>query len=272
MPRRTILIVGALEQPCNQDDVLQALRTATEGADSGEPVAWEWVMAHRPAYRLPRDSRLNRFLYEATDSIAQTVLVMLKCLNGDDRGRLLKKQSDPVRVPKTVTVGSELVDWLLDPDNGLVPRQEWWASAREASFFAILAKLLKNKAWANGPQNHNFTQEADLLGQAPVSVHSSVQAEAVNLLDKMNEVLLVTKGSSQGTTKKEWAIYLPKLGVVMDAFLSASLGPLESDASLGPLLRYVRGGTSAPLLRVDEFVQVQRVRAICRTERLAPRR
>jgi len=192
-------------------------------------------------------------------------LVVLRCLNKDDRNWLLKKRPDPVLVPGTVTTGDELVTWLLDPESGLVPPREWRAPARETAFFAILAKLLKNKDWANGPQNHNYTQEADLLGQAPVNAHPEVRSEANHLLDKMKNVLLLTKGGTQGT-KKEWAIYQPRLAAVMAAFLQQSLAPLDAEPGLGALLLYVRGGKGA-LICVDEIVQVERVREVCRSER-----
>jgi len=186
--------------------------------------------------------------------------------NKVDRNRLLQKRRDPVLVPGTVTTDEELISWLLSSENGLVPLREWVAEAREAAFFAILAKLLKNKDWANTTANHNFTQEADLLGQSPVDVHSEVRAEASPLLDKMNGVLLLTKGGSQGKTKKEWAIYQPRLAAVMNAFLMQSITPLQGQPSVDSLLAYIGSGKGRTF-RLDEFVDVERVRSVCRSER-----
>jgi hypothetical protein len=260
MPR-TILIVGGLTTECDRETVLQALLHGT----TEEGVEWKWAKADHPAYRLPQDSLVNKIAYEPENRTKDVTLVVLRCLNRDDKNKLLKKRPDPILVPGTVTTGDELVTWLLDPNSGLVPPREWWATARETAFFAILAKLLKNKDWANGRQNHNFTQEAHLLGQAPVNAHAEVRSEANHLLDKMKDVLLLTKGGTQGT-KKEWAIYRPRLAAVMAAFLQQSLAPLDTEPGLGSLLGYVRGGRGERLC-VDEIVQVERVREVCRSER-----
>jgi hypothetical protein len=257
MPR-TILIVGGLKTECERETVLQALRQRTTENE------WRWVKATHLAYRLPQDSLVNKIVYEPADETKDVTVVLLRCLNRDDKNKLLKKRPDPILVPGTVTTGDGLVTWLLGPDSGLVPSREWRAKARETAFWAILAKLLKNKDWANGPQNHNFTQEADLLGQAPVNKHPEVRGEANHLLEKMKDVLLLTKGGTQGT-KKEWAIYKPRLAAVMAAFLQQSLAPLDAEPELASLLLYVRGGTGE-LLCVDEIVRVERVRDVCRSE------
>jgi hypothetical protein len=243
------------------DDVLVPLnqRTGQEG------IVWEWAKADPHKYRLPQHPqhpRVKAVIYSPDGAANEVTLVMLRCLNHDDRERLWRKRKDRILVPGTVTTPEELVNWLLSPENGVVSPREWVAEAREAAFFAILAKLLKNKDWANGPQNHNFTQEADLLGQAPVNVHSEVRAEANDLLDTMKDVILLTKGGSQGTTKKKWAIYLPRLGAVMDAFLRRSLVPLEKEPGMTSLLAYVRNGRGRRF-RVDTFVDVERVREVC---------
>ncbi len=260
---RTILIVGGLTITCSADAVLHRLnqRTAREG------IAWQWAKADLPAYRLPpRHPLVNTIAYGPKDGAKDVTLVMLRYLNKDDKNRLLKKRPDPVLVPRTVTTDEELISWLLSSENGLVPLREWVAEAREAAFFAILAKLLKNKDWANTIANHNFTQEADLLGQSPVNVHPEVRGEASHLLDKMNGVLLLAKGGSQGNTKKEWAIYQPRLAAVMDAFLKQSIEPLQGQPGLDSLLEYIGSGKGREF-RLNEFVDVERVRSVCRPEK-----
>jgi hypothetical protein len=256
---RTILIVGGLPTTCIADAVLGQLnqRTAQDGT------VWEWAKADAPHYRLPTPWHpLANAIASGRDKT--TILVKLRRLFKQDTNRLLKQRKDPPEVPGTVTNPEELVAWLLSPACGLVPAREWMAKAPEAAFFAILTKLLKNKSWANGPQNHNFTQEADLLGQAPVNVHSEIRDEANGLLDKMSNVILLTKGGSH--TKKEWAILLPRRPAVMDSYLQRSLTPFENEAGMESLLAYIRNGKGREF-RLDNLPGVERAREVCRSER-----
>lgn len=259
---RTMLIVGGLPTPCKADDVLAQLN----GRTKQDGIAWEWAKADPPQYFLQHHTLVNKILYGLEDETKDVILVKLRRLFDGDKDRLKKKREINFSVPGTVTTAEELINWLLAPERGLAPAKEWYAEAREAAFFAIIAKLLKNEDWANNSHGHHFTQEADLLGQAPVHVHSEVRSEANQLLDKMKDVILLTKGGSQGTTKKGWAIYLPRLGAVMDAFMQQSLVPLQKEPGTSSLLSYIHKGKGSNF-RVDEFVDVERVREVCRSER-----
>lgn len=67
---------------------------------------------------------MNRIAYASKDERENVTLVKLRLLNGDQKDRIKKAGWKPILVPKEVTTETELIAWLLCPNNGLVRPQE----------------------------------------------------------------------------------------------------------------------------------------------------
>ena len=258
MPR-TILLIGGLMTECDRARFLKELANRTADQD----ICWDWAKAElQNGFQPAKHSLLNTLFFGHVDDTITPVL--LPCLDKNVKKKILQKCPDPVLAPKSVETEHDLADWLLGAESGLIPRIDWPAEARLAAFFCMIAKLLKNKSWAKDIHGHHWTQEDDLLGQAPVSIKPDIRVEAGQLLDKMKDTLLLTKGGSQ--TKKEWAILRTHLAAVMNAFLDQSINRLKVIPALAPLISHIQGGVGETY-RLDTLIAVERVRYVCRSNR-----
>ena len=258
-----IYIVGGIIDECDRNALLAELKVrASEG------VNWEWSKAvSKDGWRV-----LPAFLQPVLAKIRSRKgnvlkVVLLKCTNKQTKKSVYDAYGEgdgPVLAPDCAT-GEALIDWLVSPQAGLIPGLPWIAELRIAAFFCLAAKLLKNKSFCKDMHNHNWTKEDDLLGQAPVSIpdRPEVRKEALDLLARMDGILLQTKGASQGKTKKEWAIPSTFVPAMKLAFLERSLNPLKEFDCLAPLLDYLESGKSREY-RLDSVIQEERIRHNCR--------
>ena len=260
---QAIVIVGGLGDDVDRRALLESLRQKT-----GAGIEWDWLQASEcDGYNVPTKP-FNRLLAKLThrrDTAKWLRVVKLFRLHGRVVARLHTACADPVLVPKHIDSGPELVEWLLSAHANLVPRREWRANAEEAALVAILAKLIKNKSWNKDSQGHEWTKEADLLGQAPVSRPNcpEVRAEAAKMLSSLKGKLLLCKGGKQGKTPREWSIRLSVLTYVKRSMIDQSLGDLAKLSELKPIIERASKDENR-CHRLDEEVITERVRQICR--------
>ncbi len=252
-----IILVGGIADDHDRDALIARLK------EQAPDFEWEW---HKTVYTTGHQLPL-KILYRLTGELpkgaSNTQLVLLRRLNKNHQRRLMDLGTDPVRVETDFATGDELIQWLLSPDAGLVPPRTWEAEEREAALFCVFAKLLKDKSWNKDMHGHAWTQEVHLLNDAPVNVpeNPEVRREATAMLMRMEATLLLTKGGSK--TPKEWCIRSCHLAAVKKAFLQQRLAPLDGIAELKSLLTYVREGQGRRY-QLDNVIQVERVRAVCR--------
>lgn len=259
---KRICIVGDLPSRPNRIQLLDA-------ATQREPdIEWDWVQSVTPAFNLPPKpfNRLLALLRNPPENLS-VVVVKLACLNGKDTHALYAAHPQPILAPIGLDSNEELLDWLLSEEAALVKEPQWTEPSRAAALLAILAKLLRNKSWNKDQNGHQWTQEADLLGQAPVKRPDGLlYAEAPQLLQRMQDELLLTKGGKQGKTKKEWCISLGHLPTVKQVILGRSLEPFREVEVLLDLMVYVDDCTEPEVL-VDGDIVNETVRYHCRSHR-----
>lgn len=267
---KTIILIGGSLREVDHAKVVRQLNGATRDHD----ISWQWVYCDRAAHFEPRKKPLNRALESirqagrskaaGNDPPEEIIVVKFFHLHGRTQGQLYAACPDPVLVPQGVDDERAIVAWLLSEDANLVPRRAWFATCEEAAIVAILAKLIRNRAWNKDTQGHNWTKEEDLLGQSPVlrSDFQQIAVEARRMLDRLAGTLLLKKGSGQGKTPREWSINLALLPQVKNAILERSLTPLASVPGLEQLIADAASGNRE--YRLDEEVVTERVRQTCR--------
>jgi hypothetical protein len=255
-----IIIVGDVPSRPDRKAVLEVL------AASHSEVEWEWIQAEGPAFNLPQ-RLLGRLLHELRSQVRtnppDVTIVKLLQINGRDANALYAVWKRIVLAPRELATAAELVAWLCDEDNGLVPRRTWLAPVREAGMLALLAKLARNSSWNKDVKGHNWTKEVDLLGQAPVQrpSHPHVYAEALLCLDRASGTLLLPKGGSK--TPKEWSINTDYLPLAKRALLMRSAAPIGEAIKLQPLYGFLQNGPEG-LIVVDDGLVSERVLTVCR--------
>lgn len=269
---KTIILVGGILPEVDHAKVLRELNTRTQEHE----ISWEWVHCDQSTHFEPPKNPFGRALEiarqakkkKAADGDSQNELIVVKLfhLSGRSQARLYAAYPDPVLVPQHIDDGQAAIDWLLSGEANLVPRHEWFATREEAAIVAILAKLIRNKSWNKDAQGHNWTKEDDLLGQSPVlrSDFQDVAVEARRMLQRLDGILLLKKGSGQGRTPREWSINLLRLAQVKQSILEATLAPLGSIPRLKQLIAGAANGER--VYRLDEAVVTERVRQVCRDQ------
>lgn len=259
----SIIIVGGLSDDPNRSSLVKSLSEKT-----GDDVEWDWIKADASAgFRPPRNyfNRLLAKLRRARNHEDRPRVVTLHKLHGKSANLLYQAYPDPVLVPPDVDTAQQLIEWLLSPAANLFPRHEWFANTKEAALVAILCKLIGNKSWNKDTQGHAWTKEADLLGQAPVSrpKHPDILIEATRMLPTLQNKLLLTKGTGQGKTPKEWCIKLAYVKAVKRAVIDQSLAPLSAVAELANMIHRIATDEDRPH-RLDGSVVRERERQLCR--------
>ena len=261
-----IIIVGDVPSRPDRKRVLEAL------AATHSEVQWEWIQADTAAFNLP-DRLVKRLLHELTSADRKRppdiTIVKLLYLNGKDANALYAAWERIVLAPKDLETAEELIAWLCDEQNGLVPRRTWLAPVREAGMLALLAKLAGNSSWNKDVKGHNWTKEVDLLGQAPVHrpSHPGVYAEARLCLDRSSGTLLLPKGGSK--TPKEWSINTAYLPLAKRALLTRCVAPLREALALQALYAFLQDGPQESVV-VDEGLISERVLTDCRASSRQP--
>ena len=150
------------------------------------------------------------------------------------------------------------------------PACEWMAGTTESAIVAILSKLLRNKSWNTTVQGHAWTKEEDLLTQSPVlrDDRPKVAIEARRILPTLVDRLLLTKGSGQGNTPKEWSIDRRFLAAVKRAMISKSLVALREFECLHGLLDRI-AEDQEKTYRLDLEIVTDKVRSVCRERGLS---
>lgn len=267
MPRR-IVIIGGLASTRDPAAVLSRLREQTK-----EDVEWEWICAAPYSYNLDRKQRqqFNRLIHQLRtgNETADTLIVIeLKCLHRRVSGELRSATSDPKLAPKGLATEDELVAWLFAADTGLFPPRKWYGNVLEAALLAILGKLLGNKSINKDQRGHNWTKEEDLLNQSPVMrpQFPEVRNEAMALLGPFKGNLLLSKGSGQGNTPKEWCVNIRFLPKVKKAIAGCSLKPLAECSELAATLQRIRDDSNRPF-RIDGPIISPKIFLFCQDGR-----
>lgn len=271
-----IILVGGLLDDISHDALIS--RLVTEIPDK---VAWAWVWSRQAEQYQPSHKAMMRLLDQLRKWLVareksdlggpvpdpeSLIVVKLFDLHGRAANQLFSVWSDPVQVPAEVRTSGQIVEWLRSPDAAIFPRLEWLAGITEAAVVAILCKLLKNKDWNANVQGHQWTREIDLLNQAPVrkSDLPQVAIEAGRILDSLSNSILLTKGSNQGKSPKEWSINIRYLPQIKRAILEGSLAGLADIESFDGVLRKIEQQERSIDL-VDGIVS-ERVREVCRSQ------
>jgi hypothetical protein len=259
----SIIIVGGLPVDTDRLSLLDTLNERTS-----DDVEWDWIKSDASTHFEPRRNDFNRLigrLRRIRGEDDKPRVVKLYNLHPRSAHQLYRAYPDPVLVPPGIGTADELIDWILSPAANLIPRVEWSANTKEAALVAILCKLIRNKSWNRNTQGHEWTKEADLLGQSPVSrrEHQEVLIEAIRMLPTLWNKLLLAKGSSGGKTPKEWCIKLGHVTAVKKAVISRSFASLLAVAELADLVRRITTDEDRRH-RLDEDVVSERIRQICR--------
>lgn len=274
MSRRIILVGGFPADP-STDFLLARLK-----ADVSGDVDWFWLNCEARSAFQPERKKLNRIIDElrkwnsdqkkdasqrVEGRVSQLDVVLLPCVNGSAKSELFQAWPDPILAPKDLATADELVEWISSQSSGLFPRTEWVAGVLEAALVAILCKLLRNKSWNASVSGHQWTREADLVGQAPVfrKDHQPIAIAAREMLPNLADKLLITKGAEQGKTPKEWSIDTQFLPAVKAAIAGKSLTPLRQVLGLASLLDKIDADEDH-LYRLDGEVVSERIMYICR--------
>lgn len=261
MPTR-IVIVGDLPDRPDRGALLSELRLRAPQAD------WDWIQAEGIAFNLPAKpfARLLHELRQPSHVVPnKPIIVKLYDLNGKDRNQLHQVCPDPVLSPRTLVTAAGLIGWLLSPESGLFRDPVWRVSMRAAALLAVLAKLIRNKAWNKDKHGHQWVKEDDLLGQAPVMRPDlpRLYGEAEIIVGRAEGSLLLTKGNNQGKTPKGWSINTRFLPEVKRACAEGTLDPLRTAAGLQPLMVYI-DADDENIVEVDDSILSERVLSICR--------
>lgn len=269
---KTIILVGGILGELDHAKLLGELNSRTQDYE----ISWEWVHCDQASHFEPTRKPFNRALETVRQARKkktardeppiEVIVVKLFHLHGRSQAQLYAACPDPVLAPQQMDDGQAVIDWLLSDEANLVPRHEWCATCEEAAIVAILAKLIRNKSWNKDTQGHNWTKEDDLLGQSPVlrSDFQEVAVEARRMLQRLDGILLLKKGSGQGKTPREWSINISRLARVKQSMLEATLEPLGSIPSLTQLID--DAATGERTYRLDEGVVTERIRQICRDQ------
>lgn len=260
---QTIVIIGGLKDDPDRKLLLRELREKT-----GQDVEWEWYQALSCNHYDLQKGEFFKFVGKVKTNATpgqEPRVVKLYRLHQRTQNPLYTVCPDPVSAPRHVDSVTALVDWLLSAEANLIPQREWWANAKEAALVAILAKLIKNKSWNKDTQGHEWTKEANLLGQAPVNRPNcpEVQTEAVKMLPTVKGKLLHRKGGKQGKTPREWSIRLSVLANVKRSIIDQSLDILAKLPELKPIIERASKDEHRRY-RLDEEVVTERIRQICR--------
>jgi hypothetical protein len=284
---QTVVIVGGMDDDPQRDPLIVALTART-----GQAVRWIWVAASSQTGFRPDEREFGRILHairewksertrpkpkvqdRTTESDPRQGLipssddlrvVKLWKLNGQSQSKLYGAWAEPVLVPKEIETSAALVEWLLSPDAALVPPTQWMANIEETALVSLLSKLLRNKSWNKDVQGHQWTQEADLLGQSPVARSDipTVRVAATRLLQRLEGTLFLTKGGDHGKTKKEWCINTTCLPHVKRAILKHSLSELVDIEEITGVLEGVFESDDRAI-RLDGDAVTERVRQVCR--------
>ncbi|MCK4658771.1 MAG: hypothetical protein KAV82_04545 [Phycisphaerae bacterium] len=260
---QTIVIIGGLKDDPDRNLLLRKLREK-----AGQDIEWEWYQALSCNHYDLQKSEIFKLVGKVKTNVTpgQTPrVVKLYRLHQRTQNSFYKVCPDPVPAPRHVDSVPDLVNWLLSAEANLVPQREWWANAAETALVAILAKLIKNKSWNKDTQGHEWTKEADILGQAPVSRSHcpEVRTEAAKLLPSVKGKLLLCKGGKQGKTPREWSIRLSVLTNVKQSMIDQSLGDLAKLSELKPIIERASKDEDR-CHRLDGEVVTERVRHICR--------
>ena len=267
---KTIILIGGILREVDHAEVVRELNSRTEEHE----ISWQWVHCDQSTHFEPPRRPFNRALdtirqsnkKKDGDDDAPTDIVVVKFfhLHGRAQAQLYGVHSDPVLVPRHVDNDLAIIEWLLSEEANLVPRHEWFATCEEAAIIAILAKLIRNKSWNKSTQGHNWTKEEDLLGQAPVmrGDFQEIAVAAKRMVERLEGILLLRKGSGQGKTPREWSINILRLPQVKKSILDRTLNPLGEISGLGQLIADACNGERD--YRLDEEVATERVRQICR--------
>jgi hypothetical protein len=255
-----IIIIGDVPDRPERRAVLDAL------AASHDEVQWEWIQADTAAFNLP-SGPFRRLLHELRsidrENPPDIAIVKLSCINGRDANALFAAWPDPVLAPSELITAEELIAWLGDEENGLIPRKTWLAPVREVGMLAVLAKLVRNKSWNKDVKGHMWTKETDLLSQAPVQrpSHPTVYAQALQCLGRASGTLLLSKGGSK--TPKEWSINTTYLPPAKRALIRRSVAPLGEVVALQQLHAFLQDGPDERVV-VDAVIVSERVLKVCR--------
>jgi hypothetical protein len=259
--RTRVVVVGDLVSRPNRTDLLQKL------ASRHAEIQWQWLQAEGDHYNLPHKlfQKLLHDLRSRRDGKPVIIVVKLAHLNGKDAYTLYGAYPDPILPPKEIDSGDELIEWLLSAEARIVPPLSWVLPVRAAGLLAVLAKLIRNKSWNKDCHGHAWTQHDDLVGQAPVNrpEFPQVYGEALTCIDRAVGTLLLTKGGSQGKTKKEWSINTGFLPAVKRAIVEGSFAPLRAEPGLSALMDFVERGPDE-LIHVDKTVVSEKVIGHCR--------
>ena len=259
---KRIVIVGGLPSQPERNEFLEQLRARHA------LVEWDWLQTVTPAFNLlPRP--FSALLHELTKGDPldphYPIVVKLFHLHGREAHALHRVYRDPVLPPREIATGDEFLEWLLSPAAGLVGTIIWEGTIRQTALVAILAKLLRNKSFNKDSQGHNWTKESDLLGQAPVNrpQYPNVYSLANSVLERANGNLLLTKGSGQGKTPKEWCINTKHLGAVKRMLVQRTFDPLRGEAACATLLDFVARDIEGRI-EIDDGILSEVVLATCR--------
>jgi hypothetical protein len=256
-----IVIIGGISSQIEREELLRRLAEA-----SGDAVQWDWIKPNTPSFNLPKNP-LNRLLSEfrnpKSGSTPPTV-VKLSLLHGRDQNTIYQTVGDPVEPPSSISTADELITWILSDEANLVPKTEWHGNVCEAALAAILCKLIGNKSWNKDTQGHAWTRESNLMGQSPVCrpKFGKIQSEARHVLAQGNGSLFLTKGGSQGQTKKEWSINTRFLPLVKQMMLDQSFTAMQDCSELMAIHRRL-DQCEDKAYRIDGEIVSERVRRIC---------
>lgn len=262
--RSRVVIVGDLPHSADRDAEADRKRLLEQLTPVSEEIEWDWILPCDSAYNLPKNE-LNRLLAVLRDKNKQEgpiVVVKLYCLNGRARNALYTAGAEPLLPPKTTATVEDLVDWLMS-DAGL-GLGGWSASVGQAALVALFAKLIRNKSWNKDGHGHHWTQERDLLGQAPVMTpDQKLYGPARELL---RPPLFLSKGSEGGKTPLSWSINTAYLPVVKRVIIERSFDALRDVAELHVIVGLidVEGHES---IVIDTTIVSDTVRSICEKDR-----
>ena len=217
---------------------------------------FEWFEAEPPNSRVPH-KKFERLIHEIR-STSDLKLLKFIDLHKEQQHRLYKYHPNLVPVLKEVADEEAVIEFI---GNTFFP--PWEVSAQGLSLLAILSKLLRNKSWNTDVSGHQWTKESDLLGQAPVKRKNSPETldQAKDVLSRgKTSKLLLTKGSSQKKTPKEWSINSTYLPLVKRVFLDRDLSCL-SHKELSNLLNYML--SDDPEFQVDDGIRSAKVLNVC---------
>ena len=258
-----ITIIGGIEEDCDRIALLEQLR-----AHTGSDVDWEWLKAEPPNWNVP-PKVLQKFVGQFRNprpGVELPKTVKLHKLHGRDQSTVYSAVPDPVLAPADVEGADDLVKWLLSADAKLIPSTEWHGRLSEAALAAIFSKLIKNKSWNKDTQGHEWTKEADLIGQSPVfrPGFEAIRAEAEEILRMGDGTLFLSKGGKQGKTPKEWCIRLEYVSEAKRMILAQSFDGMGKVHQFQALHRRLTRSDS-PRFRIDGEIVTERVLHVCRS-------